>query len=782
MKQLSLSIGLLFFLFNAQAQSVRGKITDQQTGEALRGATITAGKTSGVTNEKGEFEISLPDSVEWLTVSFAGFETQRIKITEKTARLNVGLAGSNTNLSAVTVTGYENNRRLLETAGSIALLTSKEMKRGDDVDVMPAINTIPGVKMEAYAAGNYRISIRGSLVNNPWGVRNVKIYWNEIPLSSPDGTAQKNIDFDPALIGSLEVLKGPSGSMYGAGNGGVLLIKNTKAAFGENSLETGYTQGSYGYGRFQATYKTAAENVNLTANVVSQRYAGYRENNWGNKDVINLFSQFFPGEKRNLNVFMTHATGSLGIAGGLNKFQADSAPTQALPYTKDNKISVKKYDATVLGASQTYRFNGAFSNTTSVYGNFQTYDHPFGSSIYYNGYFKESMMGYGGRTKFVFATAIGKVKARFSVGGEYQYQHQFGNTFTIINDKAGTWPEAGTLYQNDIVVSKSKMLFAQTEFDLPAGLFLTLGASHTHLSYDVLDLFRDSGHVSYSGLLTFPAKTSPRIGLVKEITGNLAVHGSMSHGYSPPPVWEINNYDGTLNKDIKPEDGVNYELGVRGNVLKSKLNFDVTAYQMYLKNAIVPVAQPNGTTAYRNAGLTDQKGIEAMLSFVALSDQTKGISLLKPWLSYAYNDYLFKEYKTQSFDWTAYAVETVDNSGRHVTGVVPNSLSAGIDLQTKYGLYGNIVFYYYDKIPLNDANTYYADAYSLLNGKLGFRKTVNRFGVDVFGGVNNAMDTRYSSLLLYNADASAFGAPPQFYNPSAGINYYGGIKVKYSFK
>ena len=324
------------------------------------------------------------------------------------------------------------------------------------------------------------------------------------------------------------------------------------------------------------------------------------------------------------------------------------------------------------------------------------------------------------------------------------------------------------------------MLFAQAEFDLPAKLFLTLGASYTRLSYDILDLFKDSAHINYSGLLRFPAKTSPRVGLVKVISDNIAVHGSMSYGYSPPPVWEINNYDGTLNKDIKPEDGINYEIGVRGNILKSKLNFDITAYQMHLKNAIVPVARPNGTTAYKNAGLTNQKGIEGMLSYIVMNDPLKTVSFLKIWTSYTYNSYHFTDYKTQSFNWNSSSVITIDNSGKQVTGVVPNSLSSGIDLETRFGLYFNSIYYYYDKIPLNDANTYYSDAYSLLNIKLGFRQTIQQFGFDVFAGVNNALDTNYSSLLLYNADAN--GVPPQFFNPSPGVNYYSGIKLKYNFR
>jgi iron complex outermembrane receptor protein len=759
---------------------IRGKITDQQTGEVLPGATIKAGTKVALASADGNFTIELQKGVKYVTASFTGYEARRVPLSINQSFLSITLASNNVNLSAVSVTGYQTNRKLLETAGSIGILNTAALQRGDNIDIMAALNTIPGVKMEAYTAGNYRISIRGSLINNPWGIRNLRVYWNDIPLSSPDGTAQKSIDFDPAIIGSVEILKGPSGSMFGAGNGGVLLIKNAKAAIGQNTLEAGYTAGSYGFSRLETSYKAADTNFNIVANVIRQRYDGYRENNWGNKDVVNIFSEYIPGKSRKISFFVTHARGSLGIAGGLTRAQMDSMPRQAVRYNKDNKTSVKRFDATALGASQTYNFSSRFSNITSVYGNFQTYDHPFGSGVYYNGYLKESLSGYGGRTKFLYAADLGKVKSRFSLGAEYQYQHQLGNTFAVINDVPGTWPEPGNLRQNDIVVSKSSSLFAQAELDLPFNIYLTAGASFNRLSYDILDLFKDSAHVNYSGLLKFPDRVSPRIGLVKKITQTVSVHASMSYGYSPPPVSQINNYDGTLNMNIKPEDGRNYELGVRGEAFKSRFNFDVTTYQMHLKNAIVPVARPNGTTAYRNAGATNQKGIEALLSYLAVSNVLQDLSFMKAWISYTYNDYTFTDYKTQSFDWASSSVITLDNSGKHVTGVVPHSLSAGVDIDTRPGFFGNIVCYYYDKIPLNDANTYYSDPYSLLNIKLGYKKIIGPLGCEIFAGINNAFNVRYSSLILYNADAN--GIPPQFFNPSPGVNYYTGLKLKYNFK
>ncbi len=760
----------------ASAQHIlKGKVTDLQTGYILAGATIASGDARTSANEKGEFE--LPLNSPTITVSYIGYETRQLRVPGNTEFLNIEMTGNGNHLNSVTVTGYENNRRLMETAGSIALLTSKEIQRGSNIDIKDALNTVPGVKMEDYVPGDYRISIRGSVISDPWGIRNIKLYWNDIPLSSPDGTASHGVDIDPSLIGSMEILKGPSASLYGSGNGGVILFKSSKGAFGQDQLEAGYTGGSYGLNRFNAHYKTGGEHFNVAANFVDQHYDGYRENGWSKKTVLNLFSQIMAGEKRTVSFFINHATGGFGIAGGLDSAQVAQNPQQAVQFCKDNKTSVKKYDFTMLGASQQYRFNDKFQNTSSVYGSFQTLDHPFGESASYNGYLKESTGGYGARTRFTYSTAFGKLKARFTLGDEYQYQHQLDNQFQITNDKPGTWPEPGAMTEDLILISHSNIAFAQAELDLPSKTFLTLGASYNKLYYDVEDLMADST-ANFTGRIGFAAKLSPRIGLVQVINKNMSAHASISYGYSPPPTWEINNFDGTLNTSIRPEDGVNYEIGIRGDI-GSKLNYDITAYRMFLSNAIVPMVNAYGNTQYRNAGKTDQKGIEATLSYLALGDRERTITLLKPWISISKADYRFKNYLVETFDWSSYSIVKKDNSGNKVTGVVPFNLVAGVDIDTKPGIYFNTVFYYYDRAPMNDANTAYSNAYSLLNAKLGYKTMTGHFGFDLFAGVNNAFDAKYSSLISLNADAN--GEPAAWFNPSPGINFYGGIKLKYAF-
>ncbi|HTH81480.1 MAG TPA: TonB-dependent receptor [Mucilaginibacter sp.] len=784
MKNIILLFGLVLLSLQVKAQQIiKGKITDKESGAAIQGATITITGTANSiqSGANGTFSIASPTVVASVTVSFMGYETRLIK-TDSVARfMNIPLTVSAVNLNTVTVTGYEGNHNLLQTAGAVAVLTAKDIQRNNQMSLLPVLNTIAGVKMEEEAPGDFKISLRGSALRDPYGLRNIKLYWNDIPLTSPDNSASHSLSFDPAQIGSIEIIKGPAGSIYGAGTGGVILLKNDKPKFDENSFTAGFTGGSFGLARSSLTYKTSSSAFNLSANYVHQTYSGYRQNEWSNKDAINVFGQFYDGTKRTITIIANHDEGNFGIAGSVDSTWAMNTPKKAVQYTIDNKIGVNKYTYTVAGIAQEYRFNNVLANTTSIYLDDQTLNHPYGQSIYYNGYLKSSTGGYGGRTRFSFSPKLGSIQSRFIVGDELQIENLLNGTYNIVNDVPGTWPETGALQSSNQITSRSNVLFAQAEFDLPAALLLTLGSSINNLSYNVTDLVPQSTtHNNYTGVVNFSSTVSPRLALVKTFNKNVAAHASISYGFSPPTLSEVNNGDGTFNKDLKPEKGINYEIGMRGTVFNESLIFDASVYQMNLDNTILPYYLANGRANYRNTGSTDQKGLELSLHYYAIHNSDKGITLLKPWISYAYSDYRFKNYLEESFNSATNTIIKTDNSNKKLTGVAPNMFNAGVDLETRPGIYFNAVLNYIDKTPINDKNTYYQKAYTLLASKIGYRVLLNQFSIDVFAGVNNLLNAKYSSWINFNADASS--NPPTFYNPSPGINFYAGTVLKYNFR
>src|ERR1700709_422122 len=84
-------------------------------------------------------------------------------------------------LQSVTVRAFGYDRNELSTS-SIKVLTINKLEVSNKTSLVQAFNTIAGVRMEERSPGSYRINIRGSSLRSPFGVRNVKVYWNDIPI------------------------------------------------------------------------------------------------------------------------------------------------------------------------------------------------------------------------------------------------------------------------------------------------------------------------------------------------------------------------------------------------------------------------------------------------------------------------------------------------------------------------------------------------------------------------------------------------------------------------
>src|SRR5829696_5803438 len=95
-------------------------------------------------------------------------------------------------LAEVIIKGYEQNRKLTEVPAAINYLGRAQLNRFNNTSILPAINSTPGVRMEERSPGSYRINFRGSSLRSPFGVRNVKIYWDEIPFTDPGGNTYLN--------------------------------------------------------------------------------------------------------------------------------------------------------------------------------------------------------------------------------------------------------------------------------------------------------------------------------------------------------------------------------------------------------------------------------------------------------------------------------------------------------------------------------------------------------------------------------------------------------------
>ncbi|MEJ1236774.1 TonB-dependent receptor [Chryseolinea sp. T2] len=660
------------------------------------------------------------------------------------------VADSTKVLDEIVVRGYAYDRPLNEVPAAVGIVRKTDLERFGNNSLVPVMNTIPGVRMEERSPGSYRFSVRGSLLRSPFGVRNVKVYWNGLPLTDGGGNTYLNL-FDFDALTSAEVIKGPGGSLYGAGTGGVLLLRN--AAPVQPSLVASGVFGTYGNQRYRLQLEDGNEKGKLTLRFVHHESDGYREQTSMRRDALNADVSTRLGERNTLSASVFYTDLYYGTPGGLTKAQYDENPQQARPpkTTPPAQPGAVQANAGVrnktgyVGVTHDIDWDSQWTSTTGLYGSLTAFDNP---TIRNYESRDETNVGVRHQTQYALP---GRVKGKITMGVEYQY---FFSPVKISTNDGGS---AGVLQSDDELRSKQLLLFSQADLELPSEFFLTLGLSYNKLTYDFL---AKSVSPEIDQHRSFTPQLSPRVALLKKFGDDLSVYGSVSSGFSPPSLAEVRPSTGAYNNLLNPEHGLNYEAGLRGSLL-NHLSFDAAFFIFKLDETIVIQRADDGAEYFVNAGKTDQRGIEARLNW---NETRKGrtFSQFNAWVSYAYSHFRFTEY----------VQDGVNYSGNRLTGVAPTVATLGLDA-TIWRFYANATVSYVDAIPLNDANTDYADEYVLVGGRIGFKGSFGKhLPFEVFTGIDNALDKKYS---LGN-DLNAIGG--RYYNAAPPRNYYAGITLR----
>ncbi len=173
-----------------------------------------------------------------------------------------------------------------------------QLNRFGNMSILPALNITPGVSMEERSPGSYRLNIRGSSLRSPFGVRDVKIYLNDIPLTDPTGNTYLN-QLSFYNFNSIEIIKGPASSLYGAGIGGAMLI-HTLPANWHPGISVDYTTGSFNTNSINANVKTGDANHENSFNYSHQTSDGYRQQAKMRRDIATWESLLKVSDKQTL--------------------------------------------------------------------------------------------------------------------------------------------------------------------------------------------------------------------------------------------------------------------------------------------------------------------------------------------------------------------------------------------------------------------------------------------------------------------------------------------------
>ncbi|MFT4023907.1 MAG: TonB-dependent receptor plug domain-containing protein, partial [Flavihumibacter sp.] len=231
-------------------------------------------------------------------------------------------------LDSVIVQAFGLPAKLRELPAGMGLIRNSDWQRFSPASPLSAFNILPGVRMEERSPGSYRLALRGSSLRSPFGVRNVRIYLDNSAFTDPGGNTYLNA-LPVSFLGDVDIIKGPAGSHYGAGTGGVLLARGDTAAREWLSLQ--YLAGSFGLHQADATLRFSnglAENEVLYQH---QQSEGYRDHTAMRRDAVSWRVTLRRQEKASLSARVLYSDLWYETPGGLTLAQYTANPKQARP-------------------------------------------------------------------------------------------------------------------------------------------------------------------------------------------------------------------------------------------------------------------------------------------------------------------------------------------------------------------------------------------------------------------------------------------------------------------
>jgi outer membrane receptor protein involved in Fe transport len=257
------TLSIMLISLNLWAQStaaVQGTVTGPN-GQALAGVAVRVvgeQRTAGtVTDNNGFYSIpDLPPGNYQLTALLDPFAVGEEEFELGSGQtLTLDLALESLAFGAeIEVTAQKRAETLLEIPASITVLTSDTIERQRVENLLDLEPLVPGLDVVVTTPGQSRITLRG--INTGGVGSTVGVYLGEVPFGSSTGLANGAVlagDFDTFDMATVEVLRGPQGTLYGASSlGGVLRFvpnrpttEQVEARF-LGSLET-VTDGDLGY-------------------------------------------------------------------------------------------------------------------------------------------------------------------------------------------------------------------------------------------------------------------------------------------------------------------------------------------------------------------------------------------------------------------------------------------------------------------------------------------------------------------------------------------------------
>lgn len=751
---------------------VKGKIIDAVTKEPVYGASIHCTDASCncgcTTNVAGEFEMHCKDCKK-LTVSFIGYTTQETPATV-TDQI-IPLAPVTSLLNEVVVSANREGVKRSLAPVAISSISSKMIQDAKPATIDQVLNKVSGVYMVNLGNEQHSMSIR-----QPMTTKSLFLYLEDgIPIRTT-GLFNHNalLEINMAAVKNIEVIKGPSSSLYGSeAIGGVvnfitaapaavpvakLSLQGNNIGYKRGDLQTGFSKGKWGlalsgyyadkrnsfieFTDFHKATFTARIDYHLsekTSLINSFTLLNYYSDMAGGIDSSRFVNKSFGSNQ----TFTYRKVNAKRYRSVLNHNWNENSKTSASLIYRDNRIGQNP----AYGIKDDYRrlSNGTWTGKKDL-------AHGEINEVSFNSYslilqHKQSLhwkkaVIMGGVNVDISPSAYSAEYIRISKDSLSKIYTGYQSTDSIL-----------THYKSDI---NNYAAFANFEFSPIEKLRIVASLRYDLFHYDFDNYLQPSSFSGSPDTLNNFKRVSPKIGFTYNFSPAIGLYANYSEGFVPPQVTEM--YKGVKVPELKPSVFYNYEIGGWSELVKGKLSVDLSAYKLEGTNEIISVRMDDGSSQNKNAGKTLHKGIE----FGINANPVKSISFR---FSSALSKHRFIEFVEKGISYNDNEMNGAPNWMHNAEVWYKPSFLKGL----RFGLeWQKIGTYYMDPL-----NTVQYEGYDVFHLRAGYKWKA----MEVWINMMNATDRYYAfTSNKSNSGYSYTPAEPRHFN--IGISYDFGDLLK----
>ena len=618
---------------------------------------------------------------------------------------------------------------------------------------------VPGVftQNRQNFAQDLRISIRGFGARARFGIRGIRLLIDGIPTTLPDGQGQVDT-LQLATTGRVEVMRGPSASLYGSAAGGVIRVESQPIPDVPIVSARGQA-GSNGYQSYDVKSLGRVGDVGYLVGLSRQVTGGYRQHSRMESNVLNSRVEWEIDRDSELIGYANFVYGPVAEDPGALSFdqvQQDRKQARTCNEDLDAGERVNQFS----GALKYRRSQNVSNETTAVawagwrgFSNRLAFQSGFACANEIGAEGDLDRIFAGGSLQHVYESMPFGLFNQLLVGGGFELQHDDRTRRSISGGAVGPT----TIDQLEDVLSLRA--FVQDEWELPADLALGFSLGFDWLRYGVTDQLTATG--DDSSVLDY-SEWSPSGTLRWSPHQAANPYLRISTSFEPPTTTELRRPgQGGFDPTLQPQRAVNYEVGIKG-LLPGTLRYELAVYYIEIDDEILKF-DVGGEDFYRNAGRSDRAGLE-------LGFYWQPIESVLATAAYTFSKSSFIDHQSSDL--------SENFNGNQVPGVPEQLLYLALQYDHPNGLFASLEGRYVGSFYADDANQVKTDAFGVLDLRLGWDFEFGAWQITPQLGFNNLLDAKYIDNVR---TGESWNSDSYIFEPAPGFEVYGGLSLGLEF-